>query len=122
MRESRTSGRHPHHHQYRHRRPGDDQRFRPDRKLEILRKTRGGRMISVTVTLSDWLFRAVLGRSVLTLSRDYFSLRKPLERRIYELARKHCGRQPDWRVSLAVLHKKAGSAAPLRVSAPPSAR
>lgn len=82
---------------------------------EILRKTRGGRMISVTVTLSDWLFRAVLGRSVLTLSRDYFSLRKPLERRIYELARKHCGRQPDWRVSVAVLHKKAGSAAPLRV-------
>ena len=33
---------------------------------EILRKTRGGRMISVMVTLSEWLFRAVLGRSVLT--------------------------------------------------------
>ncbi len=82
---------------------------------EILRKTRGGRMVSVMVTLSDWLFRAVLGRSVLTLSRDYFGLRKPLERRIYELARKHCGRQPDWRVSVATLHKKAGSAAPVRV-------
>jgi len=82
---------------------------------EILRKTRGGRMISVTVTLSEWLFRAVLGRTVLTLSRDYFGLRKPLERRIYELARKHCGRQPEWRVSVAVLHKKSGSAAPIRV-------
>lgn len=82
---------------------------------EILRKTRGGRMISVMVTLSEWLFRAVLSRSVLTLSRDYFSLRKPLERRIYELARKHCGRQPEWRISLPVLHKKAGSAAPVRV-------
>lgn len=82
---------------------------------EILRRTRGGRMISVTVTLSDWLFRAVLGRSVLTLSRDYFGLRKPLERRVYELARKHCGRQPEWRVSLAVLHKKSGSTAPVRV-------
>ncbi|KAA9005098.1 replication initiator protein A [Histidinibacterium aquaticum] len=82
---------------------------------EIVRKTRGGRMISVTVTLSDWLFRAVLAKSVLTLSRDYFRLRKPLERRVYELARKHCGRQPMWRVSVATLHKKAGSAAPLRV-------
>jgi plasmid replication initiation protein len=82
---------------------------------QILRRTRGGRMVQVTVTLSDWLYRAVLSKSVLTLSRDYFRLRKPLERRIYELARKHCGRQPDWRVSVAVLHEKSGSASPLRV-------
>ncbi len=82
---------------------------------EIVRRTRGGRMISVSVTLSDWLFRAVQSKAVLTLSRDYFRLRKPLERRIYEIARKHCGRQSEWRVSMAVLHKKAGSAAPIRV-------
>ncbi len=82
---------------------------------EIQRKSRGGRMVSVSIVLSDWLFRAVLSKSVLTLSRDYFRLRKPLERRVYELARKHCGRQPDWRISVTTLHKKAGSAAPLRV-------
>lgn len=82
---------------------------------QILRHTRGGRMVQVTVTLSDWLYRAVLSKSVLTLSRDYFRLRKPLERRIYELARKHCGRQADWRVSVATLHLKSGSASPLRV-------
>ena len=82
---------------------------------QIVRRTRAGRMISVTVTLSDWLFRAVLSRSVLTLHRDYFRLRKPLERRVYELARKHCGRQAAWTVSIATLHKKSGSAAPLRV-------
>ena len=82
---------------------------------EILRRSRGGRMVSVTVTLSEWLFRAVEARSVLTLSRDYFRLRKPLERRIYELARKHCGRQAGWTVSVATLHKKAGSTAPVRV-------
>lgn len=84
-------------------------------KWEIIRKTRGGRMVSVAVTLSDWLYRAVLSKSVLTLSRDYFSLRKPLERRIYELARKHCGRQSAWRVSVGVLHTKSGSDAPVRV-------
>lgn len=81
----------------------------------IVRRTGSGRMVSVTVTLSDWLYRSVLAKSVLTLSRDYFRLRKPLERRIYELARKHCGRQPEWRVSVTTLHKKSGSAAPRRV-------
>lgn len=82
---------------------------------EIKRRARGGRMISVRVTLSEWLFRAVQTKTVLTLNRDYFRLRKPLERRIYELARKHCGRQREWRVSVTTLHKKSGSAAPLRV-------
>ncbi|RWR29812.1 plasmid replication initiator RepA [Sinirhodobacter populi] len=82
---------------------------------EIERKTRGGRMVSVAVTLSEWLFRAVLSKSVLTLSRDYFRLRKPLERRIYELARKHCGRQESWRISVEVLLKKSGSSSPRRV-------
>ncbi|MQY44110.1 RepB family plasmid replication initiator protein [Epibacterium sp. SM1969] len=84
-------------------------------KWEIVRKARGGRMVSVAVTLSDWLYRAVLSKSVLTLSRDYFRLRKPLERRIYELVRKHCGRQPEWTVSVDTLLKKSGSASPRRV-------
>ena len=74
---------------------------------EILRKARGGRMILVTVTLSDWIFRSVLSRSVLTLHRDYFRLRKPLERRVYEIARKHCGRQVEWKVGLETLLKKS---------------
>jgi len=82
---------------------------------EIVRRARGGRMVSVRVTLSDWLYRAVVSKSVLTLSRDYFRLRKPLERRIYELARKHCGRQDSWRVSVDTLLKKSGSASPRRV-------
>ena len=82
---------------------------------EIVRKARGGRMVNVAVTLSDWLFRAVLSKSVLTLSRDYFRLRKPLERRIYELTRKHCGRQSAWTISVETLLKKSGSASPRRV-------
>jgi plasmid replication initiation protein len=82
---------------------------------EIVRKTRGGRMVQVRVTLSEWLYAAIMAKSVLTLSREYFGLRRPLERRLYELARKHCGRQPDWRISLEVLQKKAGSQSPRRV-------
>jgi plasmid replication initiation protein len=82
---------------------------------QIVRASKGGRMASVSVVLSEWLFRAVESKSVLTLSTDYFRLRKPLERRIYELARKHCGRQKSWRVSVEVLLKKSGSASPRRV-------
>ena len=72
---------------------------------QIVRASKGGRMVSVSVVLSEWLFRAVQSKSVLTLSTDYFRLRKPLERRVYELARKHCGRQKSWRVSVEVLLK-----------------
>lgn len=81
----------------------------------VRRSGRGGRMVSVSVVLSEWLYRAVRTKSVLTIDRGYFRLRKPLERRIYELARKHCGRQDGWRVSLEVLHLKSGSASPRRV-------
>lgn len=72
------------------------------------------RMVALEVVLSDWLFNAVLGHEVLTLSRDYFRLRKPLERRVYELARKHCGAQQQWAIGLATLRKKCGSKGSLR--------
>jgi len=68
------------------------------------------RMVAVEVTLPRWLYRAVQEREVLAISRDYFRLRKPLDRRVYELVRKHCGRQRKWTVSLEVLHRKTGSA------------
>lgn len=78
-------------------------------RFEIVRETRDGRMQEVEVKLSDWVLNALQHNEVLTLSRDYFRLRKPIERRIYELARKHCGRQSEWRISLPVLQKKCGA-------------
>ena len=73
-----------------------------------------GKAVAVEVTLPDWLMRIVEERHVLKINPDYFRLRKPLDRRIYELARKHCGRQGKWTVSLQKLHKKSGSTASLR--------
>ena len=77
--------------------------------FKIVRETRDGRMQEVEITLSDWVFNAIRAREVLTLNRDYFRLRKPLERRMYELARKHCGQQARWSISLELLQKKCGS-------------
>jgi plasmid replication initiation protein len=76
---------------------------------KTVEKTATGRMAKIEITLSQWLYNAVLAREVLTLDRDYFSITGALERRLYELARKHCGRQRQWRVSLDLLHKKAGT-------------
>lgn len=67
------------------------------------------RMIGVEVTISAWLFNAVQAHEVLTISSDYFRLRKPLERRLYELARKHCGSQDSFTIGLALLQEKCGS-------------
>lgn len=75
----------------------------------IVRETRSGRMSEMQVRLSDWVYRIIQGSEVLTMSRDYFRLRKPTDRRIYELARKHCGEQDEWRISLDLLHKKTGA-------------
>ena len=72
------------------------------------------RMVAIEITLSEWLYNAIRGRDVLTISHDYFRLRKGIERRLYELARKHCGRQARWKISLDLLRKKSGSGGPLK--------
>ena len=82
--------------------------------FEIVRERRDGRMQEVEIKLSDWVFNALEHHEVLTLSRDYFRLRKPIERRVYELARKHCGRQSEWRISLELLQKKCGASSSYR--------
>jgi len=72
------------------------------------------RMIAVEVTFSKWLFNAVQAHEVLTIHRNYFRLRKPLERRLYELARKHCGQQAMWTIGLELLRDKCGAHSHIR--------
>lgn len=76
---------------------------------EIVKETRDGRMLEIEISLSDWVFDAIENNHVLTLNRQYFFLRKPLERRLYEIARKHCGAQPAWKIGLELLRDKCGS-------------
>lgn len=81
---------------------------------KIVRETREGRMLDLELKLSDWVFNAIRANEVLTIHRDYFRLRKPLERRIYEIARKHCGQQSSWRIGVAKLQNKCGSSSTLK--------
>jgi plasmid replication initiation protein len=80
----------------------------------IEKSQRGDFIAAVELTLNEWLFDAVLAKEVLTLNRDYFCLDGGLERRLYELARKHCGHQSQWKIGLELLHKKSGSTASLK--------
>ena len=83
-------------------------------RAKIVRESRDGRMQEVEVVLSDWVFQAVEAQEVLTLDRRYFQLAKPLERRLYELARKHVGQQPSFKIGLEKLRNKCGSQSTLK--------
>jgi len=76
----------------------DDERFRLD---------------YCEVVLSDWFMRAIESDEVVTISNDYFRLRRPLERRLYEIARKFCGNAPKFHIGLEKLQTRTGSNAPL---------
>jgi plasmid replication initiation protein len=67
-------------------------------------------MQGLEITLNDWTFRALVkDRRVLSINPAYFDLTGGLERRLYEIARKHVGRQAEWKVSLLQLAKKCGT-------------
>lgn len=67
------------------------------------------RLRYLEIRLSEWLFRAVEAAEVLPISRHYFRLRRPIDRRLYEVARKHCGRQASWKIGTDLLQSKCGS-------------
>lgn len=73
-----------------------------------------GKAVAVEITLPNWLYRSIEHNEVLSISKDYFRLRKPIDRRIYEIARKHCGNKSEWKISLELLHKKSGATMVLR--------
>ena len=81
---------------------------------EVIEHESTGRMSAIKITFPDWLCLALKNSTIPTLNSNYFKLRKPLERRAYELARKYCANQAKWSVSLEELYDKSGSTATIR--------
>jgi plasmid replication initiation protein len=77
-------------------------------RWKIVKENGKGKAIAIELKLSDWFYNSIIGDSVLSIDRDYFRLRKPTERRLYELARKHCGNQIAWKIKLDKLKIKMG--------------
>jgi len=88
-----------------------DEGFGLIESYRITRSERSGRIVEMAVTLSEWVFNAIQANEVLTLDPVYFRLKKAIERRVYEIARKHCGKQNQWSIGLANLKRKCGSQA-----------
>ena len=79
-----------------------------------LERKHGGALLGCSIVLSRWIREALEARRVLTLHGDYFRLRTPLERAVYQLVRKHCGEQREWTIGLDRLQAKLGSGIRLR--------
>lgn len=69
----------------------------------------------IEVTLPDGLYQALHQKKMLKISPDYFRIRKAIDRRLYEIARKHCGNQGEFTIALEKLHLKTGSTALLKM-------
>ena len=67
------------------------------------------RLRYLEITISDWLFRAIENTEVLTLNKEYFRLRRSIDRRIYEIVRKHCGTKSRWQIGIDKLKYQVGS-------------
>lgn len=91
---------------------GEDRAFSwvTDYRMEYSRPNRRGekRLIGVTVEICEWLYRAiVMDRRMLTYDLTYFRL-GPLEKRLYEIARAHCGKQAGFRMGIEKLRQRVG--------------
>ena len=77
-------------------------------EYEIIRKDSSGRMTEIEVSLPKWIMDAIYSKHILKFNPNYFTLRSPVHRKLYELMRKHCGRQQHWRMKLSNLQQKMG--------------
>jgi len=70
--------------------------------------------LELELILSRQLFRNLGKRRVLMIHPGYFNLNQGIERRLYDLAKKHCGEKLWWKIRLDNLHAKSGSAQALK--------
>lgn len=78
--------------------------------FKVSQYTKNGKgALELEVSICDWMYRAALNGEILTGNPKYFQLGQGLERRLYEIGRKHCGKQPWFTIGLAGLKEKVGS-------------
>lgn len=67
------------------------------------------RALQFSVTISEWLYNGLVNFEVLTMDRAYFQLSRSIDRRLYEISRKHCGDQALWKINIDLLAGKVGT-------------
>lgn len=81
---------------------------------KTIKRPSDDRMMAIEVTFPDWTLAVIKQGHLLQINPEYFSLRKPLERRIYELAKKYCANQVKWSVDLNTMYERSGSSSTFR--------
>lgn len=76
---------------------------------KIRNKTSTGKVLSSSVTLSNWTIEGIKNKKVKTIHKDYFLLRRPIDKRIYEIVKKHIGSNSIWEIGIDKLKDKTGS-------------
>ena len=76
-------------------------------KKEVTRHI--SRVLQFSVTISEWLYNGLMNYEVLTMDRAYFQLSRSIDRRLCEIARKHCGDQALWKIDIDQLAAKVGT-------------
>ena len=72
-----------------------------------------GSKTTIELTLHESLITVLRENKALKLDSHYLEL-APLERRLYEVVLKHCGKQAHWSIGLEGLQEKIGSTQTLR--------
>jgi plasmid replication initiation protein len=75
-----------------------------------LEETEASTIEYVDIKINTMFMESINELNVLTYNREYFRLSRGTERRLYEIARKYCGRQKEWSIGMAKLFDKVGSA------------
>ncbi len=67
----------------------------------------GDHVIGLNVKLSEWFFNSAKNMDVLTISPEYFKIKIPFDKRLYEVARKYCGHNKDgFKITIDTLKSK----------------
>jgi len=80
---------------------------------EIIENTKGN-SVGGYIYIPDWLIEQVIKKQIKTINPDYFLLKRPIDKRLYEIASKHVGNGISWPFSLKELKLKSGSLSSLR--------
>lgn len=64
---------------------------------------------AIYITIPEWLHKSLYGQKTININPEYFKIRKPISRRMYEIALKKCRRNKQFSITLHKLHLKSGS-------------
>ncbi len=70
----------------------------------VIAKDNNGKVLGAQIKLSEWFYRqCTVDMAYLAIPPSYFDLKGGIERWLYNIARKHCGNNPCWKLKIQTL-------------------